>query len=161
MKLERRMRVINSENEMTPAATAIKVAFASSDMCHVNQHFGAAGGFAVYLVDIDGATLQEAMQFAAQEQDGNDDKLVAKIALIQDCAAVYCQAVGASAVQQLLLAGIQPVKVSQDSLISELIQSLQQELRSGPSAWLAKAISRQQRVDPARFNAMADESWDE
>ena len=31
--------------------TAIKVAFATTDMVHVNQHFGSAKSFAVYAVD--------------------------------------------------------------------------------------------------------------
>lgn len=160
MRLERRMRIVNPTAEAA-AAAAIKVAFASNDMRHVNQHFGAAEGFAVYQVDMDNATLHEALQFGQQAQDGNDDKLAAKIALIDGCAAVYCQAVGASAVQQLLLAGIQPVKVSQNAVIAELIEALQQELRSGPSAWLAKAMSRQQRADPTRFSTMAEDAWEE
>lgn len=155
------MRVVNSEIDQPAAESSISVAFASTDMRHVNQHFGAAECFVVYRVNPISAALQEVLQFGQQSHDGNDDKLAGKIALIAGCAAVYCQAVGASAVQQLMHAGIQPVKVTQDTLITDLIDALQQEMRSGPNAWLAKAISRQQRVDPARFNAMADEGWDE
>lgn len=66
-----------------------------------------------------------------------------------------------SAVQQLLAAGVQPVKVSELSSINSLIITLQEELRSGPSAWLAKAINKIQKVDSRRFDTMTIESWNE
>lgn len=159
--MERRMRIVNNDAATPVAATALKIAFATTDMVHVNQHFGAAQGFAVYLVDMESAAMQEALQFRPQAQDGNEAKLGEKIAQLSGCAAVYCQAVGASAVQQLLAAGVQPVKVSDASPIKDLIAALQDELRSGPSAWLAKAISRVQKPGSNRFDAMASESWDE
>lgn len=159
--MERRMRIVNNETATPEAATALKIAFATTDLTHVNQHFGAAQGFAVYLVDMENAALQEVLQFRPQAQDGNEAKLGEKIALLTGCAAVYCQAVGASAVQQLLAAGVQPVKVSDASPINDLIAALQDELRSGPSAWLAKAINRVQKVSPDRFGAMAEEAWSE
>ena len=46
--------------------------------------------------------------------------------------------------------------------IAELIETLQAELREGPSAWLAKAIRRTRGTpDQQRFEAMAGEAWDE
>ena len=74
----------------------------------------------------------------------------------------YCRACGASAVRQLLAIGVQPVKVSEAEGIAELIETLQAELREGPSAWLAKAIRRTRGTpDQQRFEAMAGEAWDE
>ena len=43
--------------------TAIKVAFATSDMLHVNQHFGSAQCFAIYAVDPENWEMLEAAQF--------------------------------------------------------------------------------------------------
>ena len=43
--------------------TALKIAFATTDMDTVNQHFGSAKSFAVYAVDMDDAQLLEAAQF--------------------------------------------------------------------------------------------------
>ena len=43
--------------------TALKIAFATSDMVSVNQHFGSAKSFAVYAVNIDESELMEAAQF--------------------------------------------------------------------------------------------------
>ncbi|MGD8591103.1 MAG: NifB/NifX family molybdenum-iron cluster-binding protein [Chromatiales bacterium] len=191
--------------------TAIKVAFATSDMKHVDQHFGAAQAFAIYAVDRDQARFVEASEFGhldmsrsegrwrAPIEDGdptpggatgpdpsefeapvshrrshprdagpllnasghNEDKLVAKIAVLEDCVAVYSQAVGASAINQLKAKGIQPVKVEPDTPIEQLLGSLQEELREGPSSWLAKAIVGTLPADPGRFDRMEAEGWSE
>jgi nitrogen fixation protein NifX len=190
--------------------TAVKVAFATGDMKHVDQHFGAAEGFAVYALDPERATLVEAVQFGKQVMDGGsegrrrgpaaggeptpggatgpkddapeapvvhrrshprsaepllnasghyEDKLGAKIEALDGCIAVYCQAVGGSAINQLRAKGIQAVKVSPGSRIKDLIESLQDELRQGPSAWLARAIEHQRPRSERRFDDMEQEGW--
>lgn len=141
--------------------TAIKVAFATVDMQHVNQHFGSARSFALYRVDPENAELLEAAQFGESLQDGNEAKLSAKIQLLAGCAAVYCQAVGASAIKQIVAQGIQPIKVHEGSVIKELIADLQAEMKACPSGWLAKAINQKKISDPERFDAMIEEEWQE
>ncbi len=141
--------------------TALKIAFATSDMETVNQHFGSAKSFAVYAVDRDNAQLLEAAEFGELNQDGNEAKLSVKIDLLEGCAAVYCQAIGASAINQIIARGIQPVKVHDGSRIRDLIVDLQNEMKVGPSSWVAKAISKQKSVDPDRFKQMEEEGWDE
>lgn len=141
--------------------TAIKVAFATTDMVHVNQHFGSAKSFALYAVNPEQAELMEAAQFGELTQDGNEDKLSVKLQLLEGCAAVYCQAVGASAIKQILSQGIQPIKVHEGSRIQDLLADLQTEMKSGPSSWLAKAINQHKSPDPKRFDAMEEEGWDE
>ncbi|MEJ2645701.1 MAG: NifB/NifX family molybdenum-iron cluster-binding protein [Gammaproteobacteria bacterium] len=153
------MRVVQDSEADTDCS--VKVAFATSDMRHVDQHFGAAQSFALYAVDPTQTTLLEATQFGKLAQDGNEDKLAVKIAMLQGCAAVFCQAVGASAVRQLLAGGVQPVKVSEGADIKDLLESLQQQMREGPSAWLAQAIQRQSAPDMTRFDAMESEGWEE
>jgi nitrogen fixation protein NifX len=141
--------------------TALKIAFATTDMETVNQHFGSAKSFAIYAVDMDDAQLLEAAQFGELQQDGNEDKLSVKIELLNGCAAVYCQAVGGSAINQLIAKNIQPVKVHEGGKIKDLIVDLQNEMKAGPSSWLAKAINQHKSPDPDRFNQMEDEGWDE
>lgn len=141
--------------------TAIKVAFATTDMVHVNQHFGSAKSFAVYAVDLEQSELMEAAQFGELAQDGNEDKLSVKIQLLYGCAAVYCQAIGASAIKQIVAQGIQPIKVHEGSTIKDLIGDLQNEMKSGPSSWLAKAINQHKGPNAQRFDAMEEEGWDE
>ena len=141
--------------------TALKIAFATTDMETVNQHFGSAKSFAIYAVNIDDAQFLEAAEFGELKQDGNEDKLSVKIELLNGCAAVYCQAVGGSAITQLIAKGIQPVKVHEGGRIKDLIVDLQNEMKAGPSSWLAKAINQHKSLDPERFNQMEDEGWDE
>jgi len=137
----------------------LKIAFASTDMRHVDQHFGSAKSFVIYEVDIDGATMTDAIEFGQLAQDGNEDKLEAKIEALAPCAAVYVQAIGGSAITKLARIGVQPMKVQPQTLISTLVDDVQKELRAGPSAWIARAL--QSEKDASRFDAMEDEGWDE
>lgn len=136
-ELKRNLKVLGEEDE-----TLMKVAFASSDRVYVDQHFGSALAFVIYGVNPDSAKLCSVCEFEDIGESGNEDKLVAKLALLEGCIAVYCRACGSSAIQQLLERGIQPVKVSEGAEIDNLLKELQQELRQGPSAWLALALQR-------------------
>ena len=165
MGLQRRMQVIDGGTLNKHSAefvdTAIRIAFASADMIHVDQHFGSAKSFIVYAINPEEAKLCEASQFGQLDQDGNEDKLVSKLAVLDGCAAVYCHAIGSSAVRQLVARGVQPVKVNDNVAISDLIEMLQDEMRAGPSAWLSKAIDKHKGPDMGRFDDMEAEGWDE
>lgn len=161
MAISRRMHILPDPEERPFVDTAIKVAFATKDLKTVNQHFGSAQTFAIYAVNPERSELVEVAEFGQLEQDGNEDKLSSKIDLLDGCAAVYCQAIGASAVRQLVAKSIQPVKVYEGSLISDLIEDLREELVSGPSAWLQKALARQQGPDAERFAKAEFENWEE
>lgn len=160
MPLKRRLRLV-VEPETLPMTT-VKIAFATTDLKRVDQHFGAARGFAVYAVGPDSAYLLEAAQFGQLSQDGNEDKLIAKFSVLAGCAAVYCLEVGASAMRQLLALQVQPVKVDlPHNTIEALLADLQAQWRAGPSGWLAKALQQQQATDPNRFDALAGTGWSE
>ena len=161
MSLTRRMHILHPNEQGISMETAIKVAFATSDMNHVNQHFGSAQSFAVYAVNPEQSEFLEAAQFGELAQDGNEDKLSVKIQLLEGCAAVYCQAIGASAIKQIVAQGIQPIKVHDGSTIKHLLIDLQNEMKSGPSTWLAKAINQHKNPDPQRFDDMEQEGWQE
>jgi nitrogen fixation protein NifX len=162
MSLTRRMHIVQTTDKRGFMETALKVAFATSDMETVNQHFGSAKSFAVYAVDMEHSELLEAAQFGELRQDGNEDKLSVKIDLLGGCAAVYCQAIGGSAINQLIAKNIQPVKVHEGSKIRDLIVDLQNEIKAGPSSWLAKAINQHKGLNmEQRFDQMEEEGWDE
>lgn len=139
----------------------VRIAFASTDRSTVNQHFGSTEAFAIFEIGADASQLVEVTEFIDTAQDGNENKLPAKIATLAGCSAVYCLAVGASAVKQLLAAGVQPIRVEEGSPIEGLIGDLQTELASGPGGWLAKAIRDRQPADTHRFDAMEAEGWQE
>ena len=76
----------------------MKIALCTQDMARVDAHFGWAKNIAIYEIDTAGYRLLEAVQFNGQMfEDGNEDKLIPKIAAIEDCAIVYLAAIGASA----------------------------------------------------------------
>ncbi|OGT92026.1 MAG: nitrogen fixation protein NifX [Gammaproteobacteria bacterium RIFOXYA12_FULL_61_12] len=158
MTLQRRFRLVR-DIEADWMASALKVAFATSDRRQVDQHFGAAKSFAIYAVDPEKIGFVEASEFGQTTMDGNEDKLAAKIAALDGCAAVYIQAVGTSAIRQLKERGIQPMKVSPGAEIKDLLAVLQTELRESPAGWLAQAIARV--PDPTRFDLMEAEGWEE
>ena len=91
--------------------------------------------------------------------DGNESKLPAKIAALAGCAAVYCLAAGASAVKQLLAAGIQPIRLDDEAEIEPILKQISTAIREGGLPWVDKALKK--GSDGARFDQMAAEGWDE
>jgi len=161
MSTERHLRVLNSGTDDAFLAAALRVAFTTTNMREVDQHFGSAESVAIYAIDVEQARLVEASEFGKPAKDDNEDKLAAKIAALEGCVAVYTNAVGASAVNQLKARGVQPVKVTAGVAISDLVEALQDELRAGPSAWLARAIDQMKPGNADRFAAMEAEGWEE
>ena len=137
----------------------LRVAFASDDRLTVNQHFGAAGGFAIFALDGERAQLVEVAEFPPETMDANENKLPAKIAALKGCAAVYCLAAGASAVKQLLAAGVQPMRLDDGTEIEPLLKQISVAIKDGGVAWVDKALRK--NGDAARFERMAADGWEE
>ncbi len=158
----RHLRLVPSTEPET--VMRVRIAFASGDRRRVDQHFGAAEAFAIYELVDDEARLVEAVHFQEGDtaMDGlvgsHEGKLAGKIALLAGCVAVYCNAVGASAIKQLLGAGIQPMKVEEGAQIDVLLGDLRASLASSPPPWLAKHLTVR---DGGRFDAMEAEGWAE
>lgn len=161
MSVTRQLKVLGSDTEGQWLAAALKVAFASTDMKTVNQHFGSAGSLVIYAVDMEQSKLLQVVQFGGIPADADEGKLLEKLEALAGCIAVYAQAMGTSAVGHLKAHGIQPVKVSAGAEISDLLASLQDELRMGPGVWLAKAMTSHMRLDPKRFDEMDTDGWKE
>lgn len=156
-ELTRKLEVLGDDED---DGTLMKVAFASADRVYVDQHFGSALAFVIYGVNGERKRLYSVSEFDAIGESEIEDKLAAKLELLDGCIAVYCRACGSSAIRQLLERGIQPVKVSEGAEIQNLLDELQQELRQGPSAWLARALQRNQ-FDPSRFGEMEMDAWED
>lgn len=139
----------------------LKIAFASDDRLTVNQHFGAALGFVIYALDGERAQLVDLVEFPAASQDGNEHKLPAKIDALAGCAAVVCLAVGASAVQHLVAAGVQPIRLDDEAVIEPLLKQFSLAIRQGGVTWVDKALRRGKDAnDASRFERMASEGWE-
>ena len=155
----RSMHAVESPGDAQPGA--LRVAFASGDRRTVDQHFGSATQLVICRVDAGGSRLVGVAQFGSPAQDGNEDKLQAKLTELAGCAGVYCQAVGPSAVRQLLAEGIQPLRVEPGSAISELLAETRALLCGPrPPRWIARHLGPSDaRLD--RFHAMAEARWED
>ncbi len=161
MTLERRLRVLSGCDQRQPMETAVKVAFATSDRRHIDQHFGAAEAFAIYAVGPDRAQLLEIVRFGRLERDGNEGKLEAKIRALGGCVAVYCQAIGSSAIHRLRAQGIRPFRLAPGTPLDQAIHNFQSELRHAPGRWLPRTTGAESRDQEDRFDVMEAEGWTE
>jgi nitrogen fixation protein NifX len=154
----RRLQLVWSIKQEPDAV--IKVAFASTDRTRVNQHFGAAEGFAIYEVTPDKATLVGVAEFDEEAMDGNEDKLAAKVDFLAGCAAVYVMAIGASAIKKLMADGIQPIRINEVDAIDDLLLEISKAMRDGGVAWVDRAIAAHEKAKAAdRFSTMEEEGW--
>jgi nitrogen fixation protein NifX len=125
--------------------------------------FATADRVAIYAIDGERARLVEVAEFPAQldnnAMDGNESKLADKIATLAGCAAIYCLAVGGSAVRQLLARGIQPVRMESEIAIDSLLLDLRRAINAGGIAWIDRLVKRD--GDSGRFERMEQEGWQE
>ena len=163
MALERQLKLlkVNALDPPTQPAFKIRVAFASSDLKKIDQHFGSAERFVVYDLIPEEHTLNEVYEFGTLNKDGDERKLLEKFVALDGCIAVYCLAVGPSAVRQLMSLNIQPIKVPFGTQISTLLQELHTQLQGEPEGWLARMMATKKAKDEGRFDQMEDEGWEE
>ena len=128
----------------------MKIAFATQDLETVDAHFGWAKNIVIYELDQDGHFLLETHSFEGDlQEDGNEDKLAPKLALIADCAILYVAAIGGSGAARVVAAGVHPIKVSQPEPIAALLEKLVTVLKGTPPPWLRKAMGQEPLARPA------------
>lgn len=159
MSLRRLMRIVDSQPMPNTEAHTVRAAFATTDMKHVDQHFGTAQRYAIYRVLAREATLLYVAQFGQEERDGGEGKLTARIALLDGCALIYCEVIGAAAIRRLVARGIRPVLVNPGALISTLVTDLQRSLSEDFKMLRERLPSMAEPGDEARFDAMEAEGW--
>jgi nitrogen fixation protein NifX len=103
---------------------SMKVAFASSDYHHVDQHFGATPRLVVYGVKEDDVTLLRVVDFSVLPGH-QQEKLTSRISALEDCVTLYCVAIGETVFRQLLQVGVRAVRVPADTTIVGLLQEIQ------------------------------------
>jgi nitrogen fixation protein NifX len=120
----------------------MKIAFTTSDRVHINSHFGWAKEIDVYEIDTKGYEFLETLSFAGDlKQDGNEDKVAAKLDALETCTIVYVSAIGGTAAAKLIKKGVTPVKAKSDEQeITEILDNLVKTLNGNPPPWLRKAL---------------------
>jgi len=155
MKLERHLKLSQSDVQQD----RVRIAFATRDRKSIDQHFGSACSFMIYGVTPLAYELIEVAEFTETEQDKNHSKLLTKLELLDGCQAVFCNAIGAAAVRQLLTLGIQPLRAIPGTPISREINRLQEMWDNNPPHWLKRHV--QPASSTQRFDAMEEDGWEE
>ncbi len=122
----------------------MKVAFASTDKIHVNEHFGRAEQFYIWEIGPEEAGFTGMVQVRT-EGDDEADRIEARCAGLADCALVYVAEIGGPAAARLVAKKIHPIKSKEREPITVVVEKLQEVLRSSPPPWLRKAMLKNER----------------
>ena len=119
----------------------MKVAFASTDKIHVNQHFGRAEEFYIWNIGPEEAEFSGVVQVSTAGDD-EADRIETRCSGLADCALVYVAEIGGPAAARLVQKKIHPLKSKTCEPISEVIEKLQEVLQGTPPPWLRKALMK-------------------
>ncbi len=86
-----------------------------------------------------------------------EDKVLAKLEFLKDCAAVYAASIGTSSIKRLMMHKIQPIIVNNGHEIVDLLNEVSLALSVGGLAWVDRAKNRS--VTPERFDMWDKEGW--
>ncbi|MEA3498288.1 MAG: NifB/NifX family molybdenum-iron cluster-binding protein [Campylobacterota bacterium] len=118
----------------------MKIAFASKDSIHINQHFGWCEKFYIYEVFEDDYSLLSEID-SSLKFDNEVDKLEYKISCLEDSDIVYVSQIGPKASAMVQACGVYPMKSSHDGeKIEDIIDSLQKLIKNNPPLWLKRII---------------------
>ncbi|MDA8098948.1 MAG: nitrogen fixation protein NifX [Nitrospiraceae bacterium] len=130
----------------------MKIAFATTDGTHVDEHFGRAGMFAVYDLTTEGSRLVEMRKFSEGQDttvtstknqgQAHDDAVQSKVDRLADCRIVCLTEIGGPSAARLVKKGIMPLKVKETVLIAEELAKLQETVKHNPPPWLRKALKK-------------------
>lgn len=127
----------------------LKVAFATQDGVHINQHFGWCRRFDIYEISPEGFRLVESRRLEPAGED-EEDKIRSRLDAVRDCAMVYVASIGGTAAARVVNARIHPVKVRETEEVAGLLERLREVLAGTPPPWLRKLL-RQGRPGPEEF----------
>lgn len=122
----------------------MRVAFASTDKVHVDEHFGRAENFLIWEIGPDAADFFGMVQVKAEGSD-EADRIEARSAALNDCALVYVAEIGGPAAARLVAKRIHPIKSKEREPITMVVEKLQEVLRGTPPPWLRKAMMKNER----------------
>lgn len=116
----------------------MKVAFASTDKIHVDEHFGKAEEFYIWNIGPEDAEFSGVVQVT---EDGDAaDRIEARGAALEQCALVYVGEIGGPAAARLVQKKIHPLKSKTKEPIADVVAKLQEVLKGNPPPWLRKAM---------------------
>jgi len=123
----------------------MKIAFASTDKIHIDQHFGWSKTFQLFEVDKESATFIKEIDSSIEYED-EMQKLNYKIGTVSEADMIYCTQIGPSASKMVQAAKIHPIRSSGDESIAEAIAKLQELLAGNPPPWLLRIYYKSQQA---------------
>ncbi|MDN2481243.1 NifB/NifX family molybdenum-iron cluster-binding protein [Vibrio agarivorans] len=154
------VRKLHVETNQPNNEPMIKVAFATNDRRHVNQHFGQAKSFIVYALNETQYQLIDAIDFS--EKSRGHSQLAERTSVLVDCDAVYFNQCGTAALKQLLVLKTVPVKVEEGEPIQSCLMDLMRDMKEKREGWLNKRISMRnsdQENQQEYLDSLLDEPW--
>ncbi|MGE4457382.1 MAG: NifB/NifX family molybdenum-iron cluster-binding protein [Arcobacteraceae bacterium] len=120
----------------------MKIAFASTDGIHINEHFGWCKEF--YLYELDGGEFKFVKIIESKDEIQDElDKLTYKIDSIQEANIVCVAQIGPKASTMVKTANIYPLKsVNENELISDFLDTLLRLINTNPPLWLKAILAR-------------------
>ena len=143
---------------MNRQADNLKIAFATSNLTHLDEHFGSCKQLTLYSLSPEHSEHLQTIEFIPQEGH-HPQKINDRLAALKNCFAVYCLACGNPVRQQLLAQGTRVVIISQAQPIDKLLQQIQ-------TNWPGEIASRQTRQNLRKkeadyFAQLAESTWDD
>jgi nitrogen fixation protein NifX len=132
----RRFEIVSGKDSK---GLSMKVAFASTDKVHIDEHFGRAEEFYIWNVGPEEAEFTGVIQVKDEEGDAAD-RIEARGAALDECALVYVGEIGGPAAALLVAKKIHPLKSKTKEPITEVVAKLQDVLKGTPPPWLRKAM---------------------
>lgn len=118
----------------------MKIAFASKDGEIVNEHFGWCERFFIYEVNENSYKLVEEID-SSKKYEEEVDKLEYKIECISGSDIVYVTQIGPKAANMVKLAGVYPMRSSnEEEKIEDVLKSLQKLMLDNPPLWLKRIL---------------------
>lgn len=122
----------------------MKIAFASTDNIHVNQHFGWAKEFIIF--EIIGETFQLVKKVDSSiEIEDEIDKLTYKIECLEGSDVLVVQQIGPKASRMVQTCGIFPMQTSNENEKIEDILKKLIAMKENPPIWMRRLLANEQQ----------------
>lgn len=119
----------------------MKVAIASNDGIHINDHFGWAKQFALYEVGETGFEFLHMIDCSGEVEE-EKEKLRYRIDAIGEADIMYCSQIGPTASKMVLANRIHPIRGSEVETIEEALGVLVRMIKTNPPMWLLRILKR-------------------
>ncbi|TLP39346.1 NifB/NifX family molybdenum-iron cluster-binding protein [Arcobacter arenosus] len=119
----------------------MRIAFASKDNIHVNQHFGWCKEFYIYEIHGDEYTFVKSID-SSLEIDDEIEKLTYKIECLEDSDILYVQQIGPKAAMMVKKCQIFPMQSSRENEKIEDVLSSLIKMQENPPIWMRRLIAK-------------------